>query len=95
MDERSIDRRAIQRDAVAVKRIALIAFVAMISLGCTAARPKSPIPVPPLPAGRSVFLVPVGDFPREEAEALAAHYDEKFGIGRRDPALARPAPHGV
>lgn len=71
---------AIQRDADAVKRIALIALMAMISVGCTAGRPKSPIPVPPLPAGRSVFFVPVGEFPREEAEALAAHYDEKFGI---------------
>ena len=80
MDERSIDRPTSHRDAVAVKRIALIAFVAMISLGCTAAQPKSPIPVPPLPIGRSVFFVPVGDFPRAEAEALAAHYDEKFGM---------------
>ena len=80
MDERSIDRPAIHRDAVAVKCILLIALMAMVSLGCTAARPKSPIPVPPLPVGRSVFFVPVGDFPREEAEALAAHYDRKFGM---------------
>ena len=27
-----------------------------------------------------MFFVPVGDFPRVEAEALAAHYNEKFGM---------------
>jgi predicted Zn-dependent protease len=76
---------------VAVKRIALIAFVALISLGCTAAKPKSPIPVPPLPVGRSVFFAPVGEFPREDAEALAAHYNEKFGMAIGIlPSLALP-----
>lgn len=74
-----------------MKRVALIVFVALISLGCTAARPKSPIPVPPLPVGRSVFFAPIGEFPREDAEALVAHYNEKFGmpIGIL-PSLALP-----
>jgi predicted Zn-dependent protease len=76
---------------LAVKRVALIAFVALISLGCTAGQPKSPIPVPPLPVGRSVFFAPVGDFPREDAEALAAHYNEKFGMAIGIlPSLALP-----
>jgi predicted Zn-dependent protease len=74
-----------------VKRIALIAVVALISLGCTAGSPKSPIPVPPLPVGRSVFFAPVGEFPREDAEALAAHYNEKFGMAIGIlPSLALP-----
>ena len=35
--------------------------------------------------------MPVGDFPREEAEALAAHYDEKFGMAIGIlPSLALP-----
>jgi predicted Zn-dependent protease len=74
-----------------MKRVALIAFVALIGLGCTAGRPKSPIPVPPLPVGRSVFFAPVGDFPREDAEALVAHYNEKFGMAIGIlPSLALP-----
>ena len=74
-----------------VKRVALIVFVALISLGCSAGRPKSPLPVPPLPAGRSVFFAPVGEFPREDAEALVAHYNEKFGMAIGIlPSLALP-----
>ena len=74
-----------------MKHVALIAFVALISLGCTAGRPKSPIPVPPLPVGRTVLFAPVGDFPREDAEALVAHYNEKFGMAIGIlPSLALP-----
>ena len=76
---------------MAVKRIALVAFVAMISLGCTVGGQRSPLPVPPLPAGRSVFFAPIGEFPREDAEALVAHYNEKFGMAIGIlPALALP-----
>jgi predicted Zn-dependent protease len=57
-----------------------------------AGRPASPIPVPPLPAARSVFFAPIGDFPISEAEALVEHYHEKFGIGILPPlALPREA----
>ena len=65
---------------MAVKRIALIAFVAIDQPWLHGARAKVADPRSPLPAGRSVFFVPVGDFPRVEAEALAAHYNEKFGM---------------
>jgi predicted Zn-dependent protease len=74
-----------------MKRAALIAFVALICLGCAAGGPKSPLPVPPLPVGRSVFFAPVGDFPRADAEALVAHYNEKFGMAIGIlPSLALP-----
>jgi predicted Zn-dependent protease len=65
------------------KRVGILAFVALISLGCLAGpegRPRSPIPVPALPQTRSVFLAPIGDFPISDAEALVAHYQEKFGM---------------
>ena len=62
MDERSIDRPATQRDAVAVKRIALIVFVALISLGCTAARPKSRSPFRPYRQGAASSLCPSASF---------------------------------
>ena len=42
--------------------------------------PRSAIPVPSPPAGRSVHLAPIGDFPLADAEALVAHFGEKFGI---------------
>jgi predicted Zn-dependent protease len=42
--------------------------------------PRSPIPVPSPPVARNVYLVPMGDFPREKAEALVTHYREKFGL---------------
>ena len=51
----------------------------------------SPIPVPPLPASRSVFFAPIGDFPLAEAEALVAHFHEKFGMAIGIlPALVLP-----
>jgi len=72
----------------------MIAFVTLISLGCMArseGRPVSPMPVPPLPASRSVFFAPIGDFPVGDAEALAAHYHEKFGMAIGIlPSLAIP-----
>ncbi len=36
--------------------------------------PASPIGVPSPPVERAVYLVPFGDFPREDADALVAHY---------------------
>lgn len=71
--------------------IALLALVALISFACTAGRPSSPIPVPPLPAGRSVLFAPVGDFPVVDAEALVAYYQDKYGIAIRIlPSLTLP-----
>lgn len=42
--------------------------------------PRSPLPVPVPPVGRSLFLVVMGDFPVADAEALVVHYREKFDI---------------
>ena len=61
-------------------RVAIVAFVAMLGLGCAPAKPSSPIPVPPLPTSRSVFFAPIGDYPIADAQALVAHYHEKFGM---------------
>ena len=99
MAERSIDRRVMDGDAPRVTHLrprvlALLALVALITLGCMGGRPSSPIPVPPLPAARSVFFAPIGDYPLDEAEALVRHYHEKFGmtIGILPPlALPREA----
>jgi len=67
--------------------VVLIAYIAM--LGSAGARsagddvaigPASPIGVPSPPVARDVYLAPIGDFPREDADALVAHYREKFGL---------------
>jgi len=64
----------------------LIAYVVMIGSAGTrsapdvAVGPASPIGVPSPPVERAVYLAPFGDFPREDAEALVAHYREKFGV---------------
>jgi len=41
---------------------------------------RSPAPLPSPPVAQSVYLAPMGDFPRDKAEALVAHYREKFGL---------------
>jgi predicted Zn-dependent protease len=63
-------------------RLTALLIVAVLGLGCTASegRPAQPMAVPPPPAGRSVYLAPVGDFLVSDAQALAAHYYEKFGM---------------
>ena len=63
--------------------VGILAIVAVVSLGCMARpelRPQSPIPVLALPAGRSVYFAPIGNFPVKDAEALVAHYYERFGM---------------
>lgn len=67
--------------------VVLIAYVVMIgSAGLRSASddvaigPAVPIGVPSPPVERDVYLAPFGDFPREDAEALAAHYGEKFDL---------------
>lgn len=42
--------------------------------------PASPIGVPRPPVARNVYLAPFGDFPREDVEALVAHYRAKFSL---------------
>ena len=42
--------------------------------------PRSPMPVPTPPVARNVYFAPMGDFPLDKAEALVAHYREKFGL---------------
>jgi hypothetical protein len=63
-------------------RLAILVIAAVAVFGCTASegRPEHPMAVPPPPAGRSVYLAPIGDFPASDAQALAAHYYEKFGM---------------
>jgi predicted Zn-dependent protease len=65
----------------------LIAYVVMLGgVGSRSAQndvavgPASPIGVPSPPADRAVYLAPFGDFPREEADALVAHYLAKFDL---------------
>lgn len=67
--------------------VVLIAYVVVIgSAGSRTAQndvavgPVSPIGVPRPPVERDVYLAPFGDFPRGEADALVAHYGEKFDL---------------
>ena len=74
--------------AVAVFAVGvLIAYVVMLgSIGPrspqddVAVGPASPLGVPSPPVERAVYLAPFGDFPREDADALVAHYREKFDL---------------
>ncbi|MDF2734080.1 MAG: hypothetical protein K0S97_703 [Chloroflexota bacterium] len=67
--------------------VVLVGYVVMLGSvgprpapGDLAIGPASPIGVPRPPVERAVYLVPIGDFPREAADALVAHYFEKFGL---------------
>lgn len=64
------------------RAIAALAVAAMLAAGCAQSegRPKAPIAVPMAPLGRSVYIAPIGDFPADDAQALAGHYLEKFRI---------------
>jgi predicted Zn-dependent protease len=66
------------------QRLVLLVVISLVGLGIQLiqpeGRPRSPIPIPTPPAGRSVHLAPIGDFPIADVEALASHYREKFGI---------------
>ena len=74
--------------AVAIFAIAvLVGYVVMLgSVGPrptpddVAIGPASPIGVPSPPVERAVYLAPIGDFPRADADALVAHYLEKFDL---------------
>ena len=67
--------------------VVLVAYVVMLggvgarsSQGEVAVGPASPIGVPSPPVERAVYLAPFGDFQRDEADALVAHYLEKFDL---------------
>lgn len=67
--------------------VVLIAYVLMLggvgprsAQGDVAVVPASPIGVPSPPVERAVYLAPFGEFPRDEADALVAHYLEKFDL---------------
>lgn len=67
--------------------VVVIAYVVMLgSVGSRsgqddiAVAPASPVGVPSPPVERAVYLAPFGDFPRADAEALVAHYHEKFDL---------------
>jgi len=66
------------------QRLVIVVIISVLGLAIQLimpeARPRSPVPVPSPPAGRSVHLAPIGDFPIADAEALVAHYRDKFGI---------------
>ena len=81
---------ATYRAELAVAIFAVVVLVAyVVILGSVGPRPAfddvavgpaSPIGVPSPPVERVVYLAPFGDFPRDEADALAAHYLEKFDL---------------
>jgi predicted Zn-dependent protease len=62
----------------------ILVVAAMIGFAIQQARPvphpQSPILDPSPLQGRTLYLAPIGDFPAADAEALAQHYREKFGI---------------
>ena len=66
--------------------VVLVGYV--ITLGSVGLRPSpdvavgpaSPLGVPRPPVERAVYLAPFGDFPRGDADALVAHYLEKFDL---------------
>jgi predicted Zn-dependent protease len=66
--------------------VVLIAYVVVLgsarprSPAELAVAPASPIGVPSPPVPRKVYLAPFGDFPREDADALVGHYEQKFGL---------------
>ena len=67
--------------------VVLVAYVVMLgnvgprpAIDDVAVGPASPIGVPSPPVDRAVYLAPFGDFPREDADALVAHYLEKFDL---------------
>lgn len=42
--------------------------------------PVAPIGIPVPPVARTVYLAPFGEFPRAKADALVAHYQDKFDL---------------
>jgi predicted Zn-dependent protease len=68
--------------------VALATLAGIVVLGVSgrpavrvpSAGPASPIAVPIPPVGRNVYLAPFGDFPRAKAEALVAHYRDRFDL---------------
>jgi predicted Zn-dependent protease len=60
--------------------VVVVTFVAFVAFGVQSILPRSTTPVPDPPAGRSLYLAPIGEFPPTDAEALVAHYQQKFGI---------------
>ena len=60
--------------------VVVVSFVAFLAFGGPSILPRSTTPVPDPPADRSLYLAPIGDFPLADAEALVAHFQQKFGI---------------
>jgi predicted Zn-dependent protease len=67
--------------------VVLIAYLVMLGgvgvrsgQGAVAVGPASPIGVPSPPVERAVYLAPIGDFAKDETDALVAHYLEKFDL---------------
>ena len=83
---------AAYRAELAVGAFALIVLIAYVAVlggvrprsadggAAVAPGPVSPIGIPSPPVERAVYLAPFGDFPRDEADALAAHYLAKFDL---------------
>lgn len=81
---------AAYRAELAVGIFAIVVLIAyVVAIGGVGARspqddvapaPASPLGVPNPPVARDVYLAPFDDFPREDADALVAHYREKFDL---------------
>jgi predicted Zn-dependent protease len=72
------------RPVALAKRVGLLAFVCLVSVGCSLfrseGRPRSPLPLPSPPSSRIVYFMPIGDFPVSDTQALVAHYQAKFDL---------------
>jgi predicted Zn-dependent protease len=78
------------RAELAVAIVAIVVLVGyVVTLGSVEPRavpddiavaPASPIGVPSPPLDRAIYLAPIGGFPRDEADALVAHYLLKFDL---------------
>ncbi len=62
--------------------VVVVSFIAFAVFGgVQSILPRSTNPIPDPPAGRSLYLAPIGDFPLADVESLVAHFQQKFGIG--------------
>jgi predicted Zn-dependent protease len=67
--------------AAALVAVAIVSSVRVgLELLQAEGHPRAPIGIPSPPAATNVYFAPLSSFSVAEAEALAVHYNEKFGI---------------